>query len=81
MEEELESSEKKLAEMSARLADAEKQADESERARRVLEDRGQSEDDRLTRLNMELDDVLAKNDEVELRYKQVSKQLRSWGSN
>ena len=57
--------------MTKRLHEAEKQADESERARRVLEDRGQSDDDRLTRLQGELDDVSTKNNEVEERYKQV----------
>ena len=57
--------------MAKRLHEAEKQADESERARRVLEDRGQSDDDRLTRLQGELDDVSTKNNEVEERYKQV----------
>ena len=43
--------------MTHRLQDAEKQAEESERARRVLEDRGQTDDDRLSRLNSELADV------------------------
>ena len=57
--------------MTQRLHEAEKQADESERARRVLEDRGQSDDDRLSRLQGELDDVSTKNNEVEERYKQV----------
>ena len=57
--------------MSTRLHEAEKQADESERARRVLENRGQSDDDRLSRLQGELDDVVSKNDEVEERYRQV----------
>lgn len=57
--------------MTKRLHEAEKQADESERARRVLEDRSQSDDDRLTRLQGELDDVSTKNNEVEERYKQV----------
>ena len=57
--------------MTTRLAEAEKQADESERARRVLEDRGQNDDDRLAKLQSELDDVLKKNDDMETRYQQV----------
>ena len=72
LEDELEGTESKLSNMNSRLQEAEHQADESERARRLLETRGQSDDDRLQRLQYELDDVLHKNDEVEERYKQVS---------
>lgn len=72
LEEELDSSETKLSKMTARLSEAEKQADESERARRVLENRGQTDDDRLSKLQAEYNDVLAKNQEVEDRYTQVS---------
>ena len=71
MEEELDSTETKLAQLGARLSEAEKQADESERARRVLENRGQNDDDRLSKLQNEYEDVLSKNSEVEERYGQV----------
>ena len=68
----MDASETKLAKMTARLSEAEKQADESERARRVLEDRGQTDDDRLAKLQAEYEDVVSKNSEVEERYSQVS---------
>ena len=71
MEEELDSTETKLAQLGAKLSEAEKQADESERARRVLENRGQNDDDRLSKLQNEYEDVLSKNSEVEERYGQV----------
>ena len=71
LEEELDSTETKLAQLTARLSEAEKQADESERARRVLENRGQNDDDRLSKLQTEYEDVLSKNSEVEERYGQV----------
>ena len=71
LEEELDSTETKLAQLGARLSEAEKQADESERARRVLENRGQNDDDRLSKLQNEYEDVLSKNSEVEERYGQV----------
>jgi len=72
LEDELDTSETKLSKMTARLSEAEKQADESERARRVLENRGQTDDDRLSKLQAEYNDVLSKNQEVEERYAQVS---------
>ena len=71
LEEELDSTETKLAQLTARLSEAEKQSDESERARRVLENRGQNDDDRLSKLQTEYEDVLSKNAEVEERYGQV----------
>ena len=71
LEEELDSTETKLAQLGAKLSEAEKQADESERARRVLENRGQNDDDRLSKLQNEYEDVLSKNSEVEERYGQV----------
>lgn len=71
LENELDQSESKLSKMTARLTEAEKQADESERARRVLENRGQSDDDRLNKLQAELNSVLSKNEDVEKRYAQV----------
>ena len=71
LEEELDSTETKLSQLTTRLSEAEKQADESERARRVLENRGQDDDDRLSKLQREYDDVLSKNSEVEERYGQV----------
>ena len=57
--------------MVKRLYEAEKQAEESERARRVLENRGQTDDDKLSKLQSELDDVMLKNADVENRYVQV----------
>ncbi|XP_066925698.1 tropomyosin-1-like isoform X5 [Clytia hemisphaerica] len=75
LEDELDTSETKLAKITARLHEAEKQADESERARRVLEDRGQTDDDRLAKLQAEYEDVVSKNADVEDRYSQISSEI------
>ena len=58
------------------LRDTEKQVAESERARRNLENLGHLEDDRLSRLNIELNEVTGKNEELELRYRQISDEIR-----
>merc|ERR1712189_40539 len=66
--EELDATESKLTSTQQKLHEAEKQADESERARKVLETRGMSDDQRLTRLEAELADLTAKNEKVETEY-------------
>merc|ERR1712071_158650 len=80
LEEELDSTESKLSTTMQKLSEAEKQADESERARKVLENRGITDDERLTRLESELAELTSKNEKVEAeslenRVKELEDQL------
>ena len=75
LEDDLDAAESRLSELTTRLNEAEKQTDESLRARKELGNRCKNDDDRLNRLQAELDEYTDKNDELEEKYSAVSELL------
>ena len=75
LEDDLDASESRLSELTTRLNEAEKQTDESLRARKELGNRCKNDDDRLGRLQAEFDEYTGKNDELEEKYNSVSELL------
>ena len=75
LEDDLDAGESRLSELTTRLNEAEKQTDESLRARKELGNRCKNDDDRLNRLRAELDEYTDKNDELEEKCSAVSELL------
>ena len=71
LEDDLDAAESRLSELTARLSEAEKQTDESLRARKELGNRCKNDDDRLSRLQADLDEFTDKNDNLEDKYNSV----------
>ena len=75
LEDDLDASESRLSELTTRLNEAEKQTDESLRARKELGNRCKNDDDRLGRLQADFDEYTDKNCELEEKYNSVSELL------
>ena len=72
IEDKLDEQEDRLNSLKARYDEATKLADENERAHVELRNRGQIDTTKLDRLQIELNDLMEKNEEVEVQYQEVS---------
>ncbi|CAH0757987.1 unnamed protein product [Diatraea saccharalis] len=75
LEEDLERSEERLATATAKLAEASQAADESERARKVLENRSLADEERMDALENQLKEARFLAEEADKKYDEVARKL------
>merc|ERR1739846_125315 len=75
LEEDLERSEERLATATQKLAEASHAADESERIRKVLENRSLSDEERMEALENQLKDARFLAEEADRKYDEVARKL------
>ncbi|XP_027839136.2 tropomyosin isoform X4 [Aphis gossypii] len=75
LEEDLERSEERLATATAKLAEASQAADESERARKVLENRSLADEERMDALENQLKEARFLAEEADKKYDEVGRKL------
>ena len=72
MEDDLDAAESRLSGLYDKLTEAEKSTDENDQAKKQLENRGSNDASRLVRLEAELEELKANNEEVASRYEVTS---------
>ncbi|XP_012349565.1 tropomyosin alpha-3 chain isoform X6 [Apis florea] len=75
LEEDLERSEERLATATAKLAEASQAADESERARKILENRSLADEERMDALENQLKEARFLAEEADKKYDEVARKL------
>ncbi|XP_021928050.1 tropomyosin isoform X5 [Zootermopsis nevadensis] len=75
LEEDLERSEERLATATAKLAEASQAADESERARKILESKGLADEERMDALENQLKEARFMAEEADKKYDEVARKL------
>ncbi|XP_037922222.1 uncharacterized protein LOC119658701 isoform X5 [Hermetia illucens] len=75
LEEDLERSEERLASATAKLSEASQAADESERARKVLENRSLADEERMDALENQLKEARFLAEEADKKYDEVARKL------
>ncbi|XP_059621687.1 myosin heavy chain, muscle isoform X7 [Phlebotomus argentipes] len=75
LEEDLERSEERLASATAKLAEASQAADESERARKILENRSLADEERMDALENQLKEARFLAEEADKKYDEVARKL------
>jgi len=75
LEEDFEQTETRLQSASEKLEEASKAADESERGRKVLENRGINDDERIQSLEKELEETILMGEEADRKYEEAARKL------